>query len=46
MNNPDIKKQLQEQGMVTVPMSPTELQKFVAEDTLKWAKVTEQGKKK
>jgi len=46
MSNPDIKKQLQEQGMVTVPMSPTELQKFVAEDTLKWAKVTEQGKKK
>lgn len=46
MNNPDIKKQLQEQGMVTVPMSPAELQKFVAEDTLKWAKVTEQGKKK
>jgi len=27
-------------------MSPAELQKFVAEDTLKWAKVTEQGKKK
>jgi len=46
MSNPDIKKQLQEQGMVTVPMSPTELQKFVAEDTLKWAKVIEQGKKK
>ena len=46
MSNPDIKKQLQEQGMVTVPMSPAELQKFVAEDTLKWAKVTEQGKKK
>ena len=46
MSNPDIKKQLQEQGMVTVPMSPTELQKFVAEDTVKWAKVTEQGKKK
>lgn len=46
MSNPDIKKHLQEQGMVTVPMSPAELQKFVAEDTLKWAKVTEQGKKK
>jgi tripartite-type tricarboxylate transporter receptor subunit TctC len=46
MNNPDIKKQLQEQGMVTAPMSPTELKRFVAEDTLKWAKVTEQGQKK
>jgi tripartite-type tricarboxylate transporter receptor subunit TctC len=46
MDNPDIKKQLQEQGMVTVSMSPVELQKFVAEDTVKWAKVVEQSKKK
>jgi tripartite-type tricarboxylate transporter receptor subunit TctC len=46
MDNPDIKKQLQEQGMVTVSMSPGELQKFVAEDTVKWAKVVEQSKKK
>jgi len=32
--------------MVTVSMSPVELQKFVAEDTVKWAKVVEQSKKK
>lgn len=45
MENPDIKKQLQEQGMVTVAMSPAALEKFVAEDTVKWAKVVEQSKK-
>lgn len=46
MEDTDIKKQLQEQGMVTVPMSSAALQKFVAEDTIKWAKVVEQSKKK
>ena len=45
MENPDIKKQLQEQGMVTVAMSPAALEKFVAEDTVKWAKVVAQSKK-
>ncbi len=46
MEDTEIKKQLQEQGMVTVPMTSAALQKFVAEDTIKWAKVVEQSKKK
>lgn len=46
MGDAEIKKQLQEQGMVTVPMTSADLEKFVAEDTIKWAKVVAQSKKK
>ncbi len=45
LKDPAVSKQLQAQGMVTDPMTPAQLEKFVAVDQAKWAKVVAASKK-
>ena len=45
LKDPQINKQLVEQGMVTEVMTPAQLEKFVAQDQVKWAKVVAASKK-
>jgi tripartite-type tricarboxylate transporter receptor subunit TctC len=45
LKDPQINKQLVEQGMVTEVMTPAQLEKFVAQDQVKWAKVVAANKK-
>ena len=45
LKDPQVNKQLVEQGMVTEVMTPTQLEKFVAQDQVKWAKVVAESKK-
>ncbi len=45
LKDPQVNKQLVEQGMVTEVMTPAQLEKFVAQDQVKWAKVVAESKK-
>jgi tripartite-type tricarboxylate transporter receptor subunit TctC len=45
LKDPQVNKQLVEQGMVTEVMTPAQLEKFVAQDQVKWAKVVAANKK-
>jgi tripartite-type tricarboxylate transporter receptor subunit TctC len=45
LKDPQINQQLVEQGMVTEVMTPAQLEKFVAQDQVKWAKVVAASKK-
>lgn len=45
LKDPQVNKQLVEQGMVTEVMTPAQLEKFVAQDQVKWAKVVAASKK-
>ena len=45
LKDPQVNQQLVEQGMVTEVMTPAQLEKFVAQDQVKWAKVVAESKK-
>jgi tripartite-type tricarboxylate transporter receptor subunit TctC len=45
LKDPQVNQQLVEQGMVTEVMTPAQLEKFVAQDQVKWAKVVAASKK-
>jgi tripartite-type tricarboxylate transporter receptor subunit TctC len=42
--DPTIRARLAELGSVPSPMSPAELEKYIAEETTKWAKVIRDAK--